>query len=126
MIHTSRGFTLVETIIYLAIFSFVSVSAVAIFFSFGSTAATMNEKVAEIEDRMFIESVFRSLVAGGREADISFHLASSTLLYKNTPLHGPRLKVTQFSVSKTAVITEYFFRDAFFEGTTTIHIFLPT
>ena len=121
---TKKGFTLIETIIYFAIFSIITASLVPVFFSFESTAATSNERAAELCDRIFIESVVRNLVANADEGDIVLVRASSTLMYKNTLLHGGRLKVTDFNITKKATSTDYFLRNNFFEGTTTIPTFV--
>lgn len=120
-----KGFTLIETIIYFAIFSIITASIVPVFFSFESTAGQINERAAELGDRMFIESVIRNLVASADEGDIVLAHASSTLMYKNTPLHGERLKITDFVITKKATSTQYFLRNNFFEGTTTIPTFTP-
>lgn len=119
----TQGFTLVETIVYLAIFSIVATSVMSVFFSFESTAAQINERSAELADRMFIESVFRNSLLTHHEGDIVFLAASSTLMYKNTPLHGSRLKISDFIVTQDASATKYFLKDNFFEGTTTFPTF---
>lgn len=119
--QTHKGFTLIETIIYFAIFSIIVSSIIPVFFNFESAAAQINERAAELGDRMFIEAVIRNLLKSGRESEIVLMQASSTLMYQNFPLHGTRLKTTDFRIIKNATSTEYFLQNNFFEGTTTIH-----
>lgn len=125
-VQTTRGFTLIETIVYLAIFSVVATSVTSVFFSFESSAAQINERSAELADRVFIESVFRNLLLSNHEDGLVFLAASSTLTYKNTPLHGPRLKIYDFIVTQDDSSTKYFLKDTFFEGTTTVQTFTQT